>query len=180
MAVDDGVPNDGPTSGGDGDDIEGLNLTPRTSGPIKPRRRRKWRNIALLTGVAVAASFLLFQFLTNSTEYYCNVDEVGVKAGCSGTATLRLQGTVVPGTVQQANGQLDFALAFNGKTIQVHHQGDPQALFQPGIAVVLDGRLVNSTTFDSTQIMVKHSEKYVKEHPDRVTTPPTPTTVATH
>jgi cytochrome c-type biogenesis protein CcmE len=169
------------THGGDGQDIEGLevealNLTPRTTGPVKPRRRRKWRNIALLTAVAFAASFLLFEFLTNSTEYYCNVDEVGVKAGCSGTGQLRLQGTVVPGTVQTGNGELAFDLSFGGKTIQVHHQGDPQALFQPGIAVVLVGHLENSTLFDSNQIMVKHSEKYVKEHPDRVS--PTPSSVA--
>ncbi|MCU1346778.1 MAG: ccmE, partial [Acidimicrobiia bacterium] len=152
---------------------EGVNLTPRTSGPATPRRRRKRRNIALLTAVAFAASFLLFEFLTNSTEYYCNVDEVGVKAGCSGTASLRLQGTVVPGSVQQANGVLNFGLEFNHKTIQVHHQGDPQALFQPGIAVVLVGHLVDGTTFDSHEIMVKHSEKYEKEHPDRVSTPTT-------
>jgi cytochrome c-type biogenesis protein CcmE len=147
-----------------------INLTPRTSGPAQARPRRKWRNVALLTAVAVAAGFLLFQFLTNSTQYYCNVDEVGVKAGCSGTSSMRLQGTVVPGTVQQRDGQLDFALAFNNKTIQVHHHGDPEALFQPGIAVVLDGRLENSTTFNSAHIMVKHSEKYQKEHPDRVST----------
>ncbi len=156
------------TIGGDGQDIEGVNLAPRTSGPAKARPRRKWRNVALLSVVVFAAGFLLFQFLTNSTEYYCNVDEVGVKAGCSGEARLRLQGTVVPGTVQQSDGQLDFALAFGGKTIQVRHRGDPQALFQPGIAVVLDGRLVNPTTFDSSRIMVKHSEKYEEEHPDRV------------
>lgn len=156
-----------------GEGLDTLNLTPRTSGPAKPRRARRWRNIALLTAVSLAAGFLLFEFLTNSTEYYCNVDEVGVKAGCSGDASLRLQGTVVPGTVSESNGQLNFALEFNGKTIQVHHQGDPQALFQPGIAVVLVGHLEDSTTFSSHQIMVKHSEKYEKEHPDRVSTTPT-------
>ena len=150
-----------------------LNLTPRTSGPAKARRTRKWRNIALLSAVTFAAGFLMFEFLTNSTEYYCNVDEVGVKAGCSGDASLRLQGTVVPGTVQEANGQLNFDLEFGGKTISVRHQGDPQALFQPGIAVVLVGHLENPTTFASRQIMVKHSEKYEKEHPDRVSTPTT-------
>jgi cytochrome c-type biogenesis protein CcmE len=152
---------------------DALNLTPRTSGPRAPRKARKWRNIALLTAVTFAAGFLLFEFLTNSTEYYCNVDEVGVKSGCSGTARLRLQGTVVPGTVQDSNGLLNFDLAFGGKTIEVRHQGDPQALFQPGIAVVVVGHLVDATTFESNQIMVKHSEKYEKEHPDRVSTPTT-------
>jgi cytochrome c-type biogenesis protein CcmE len=162
-----------PDESADAGDFDDLNLTPRTSGPAQPRRARKWRNVALLTAVAFAAGFLLFEFLTNSTEYYCNVDEVGVKAGCSGTSSLRLQGTVVPGTVQEGNGQLDFALSFGGKTIQVRHQGDPQALFQPGIAVVLVGHLLNPNTFASHQIMVKHSEKSEKEHPDRVSTPTT-------
>ena len=50
--------------------------------------------------VTLAAGFLLFEFLTNSTEYYCNVDEVNVKSNCNAAHNLRVQGTVSKNTVR--------------------------------------------------------------------------------
>ena len=152
-----------------------IDLTPRASTPpAGSRRGRSWRNVALLTVVLVAASVLVFKFLTNATEYYCNVDELNVKAGCSGASRLRLQGTVVPGTVVNREGETDFTLSFNGKSVQVQNTGAPGALFREGIAVLVEGKLAAPDRFASDLIIVKHSEKYEKEHPDRVTTTSTP------
>ena len=147
-----------------------VDLTPRTPvAAVRPRRRRKWKNLSVLSVVLIATAVLVFKFLTNSTQYFCNVDEVGVKSGCMDTSSrFRLQGVVAPGTVKQTADEVDFALTYGGKTVQVHHQGDPSALFQPGIAVVVEGTMVGSDHFQSDLIMVKHSEKYEKEHPDRV------------
>ena len=76
------------------------------------------------------------------------------------------------GTVRDAGGTTAFNIASKGVVVPVSHTGDPPELFKPGIPVVLEGHF-DGDTFASDRIMVKHSEDYVAQHPDRVTVPPT-------
>jgi cytochrome c-type biogenesis protein CcmE len=53
--------------------------------------------------------------------------------------------------------------------VPVLHHGDPPEMFKPGIPVVLEGQFQGGTdTFSSDRILVKHSETYIAENPDRV------------
>jgi cytochrome c-type biogenesis protein CcmE len=149
-----------------------LDLTPRPDTPAARRRRKKnWPAVALLAIALIGVAVVLFEGLSNATSYYCNADVVGVKSGCSGTKRFRLQGEVVEGSVHAATvagGEVvDFSVAFNGKTIAVHHRGAPQELFKECIGVVLEGSLVDGT-FQSDTMLVKHSEQYSKANPSRL------------
>ncbi|MGE0305204.1 MAG: cytochrome c maturation protein CcmE [Acidimicrobiia bacterium] len=151
-----------------------MDLTPRDPGPGedddgegKKRKKRNYPAIALLAVAIIGVAVVLFFGLNNATSYYCNADEVGVKSGCSGTSRFRLQGQVVPGSVEEAANTVDFVVQFNGVKVPVHHSGEPADLFKECIGVVMVGSL-NGDVFDSDEMIIKHSEKYEKANPDRV------------
>jgi cytochrome c-type biogenesis protein CcmE len=157
-----------------------LDLTPRTSSASSASLRRRSRAqkvkvFALLGAVLVAGGFVMFQGLANATTYFCNADEVGVKSSCMPEDRFRLQGTAISESVRVEGDVTAFTVAFNGAEVPVRHIGDPPELFQQGvdnggIAVVLEGSMV-SDTFESTRMLVKHSEEYVEANPDRVSEP---------
>ncbi len=148
-----------------------MDLTPRDHGAetTSPRRRRPWGPMALLFVVLVAGSVIVVKFLTSAIDYYCNVDEIGVKNGCEAGRRLRVQGTVQAGSVATADGVTNFVIAFNGVEMPVHYDGEPGGIFQECIPVVVHGRLDESTrAFDGDRVEVKHSNEYVDEHSDRI------------
>jgi cytochrome c-type biogenesis protein CcmE len=133
-------------------------------------RGRLW----LAGGVVVAAlAFLVVQGLGNATLYFRTADEAVAQRESLGERRFRIQGDVVPGTVSSTADGVAFAIASNGVEVDVRHRGDPPELFQPGIPVVLEGRFQGGH-FASDRIMVKHSETYVADNPERVasTVPP--------
>lgn len=146
----------------------GLNLAPRSEvDTARKRRGLRWGPIVVLALVLVAGGVVITQFLGNSLDYYCNVDEVGVKATCSGDRTLRVQGTVEKGSLVKEDTQTRFIIAFNGKTLPVVYDGDPGGMFQECIPVVVRGR-VEANEFLGNQVEVKHSNEYVAENEDRI------------
>ena len=146
-----------------------MDLSPRDPNvaPAPRVRKRQWRYVALLAVVVVAGVVVVSQFLTSAIDYYCNVDEVGVKDGCDPSRRLRVQGTVEEGSVKQVLGATTFTLEFNGEKLAVAYDGDPGGIFQECIPVVAHGRL-NGDTFEANRIEVRHSNEYVAENSERV------------
>lgn len=127
-------------------------------------RTRLW----LAGAVIVAAlAFLLAQGLGNATLYFRTVDEAVAQRADLGDRRFRIQGDVVAGSVARAGDDVGFVLTANGSEVRVVHRGDPPELFRPGIPVVLEGRF-QGDRFASDRILVKHSETYTAEYPDRV------------
>jgi cytochrome c-type biogenesis protein CcmE len=128
--------------------------------------------------VGAALIFLIVQGLGNATLYFRTADEAVAQRQALGTKRFRIEGTVVAGTVRQTGDDVSFSIENKGATVPVVHRGDPPELFKPGIPVVLEGRF-QGDHFASDRILVKHSETYIAEHPDRVTTTvPGPTAAA--
>ena len=129
-------------------------------------RRRLW-----LAGVVVVAAlgFLVFQGLGNATLYFRTADEAVAQREQLGDRRFRIEGDVVDGSVRQTGNDVSFTLTKNAVEVPVQHKGDPPELFRPGIPVVLEGRFQGGH-FSSDRILVKHSETYVAENPERVTT----------
>lgn len=148
-----------------------MDLTPRTSSdnaPLAPRKRnRKWTYVAMLVVVASAGGIIVTQFLTSAIDFYCNVDEIGVRAGCEANRRLRVQGVVVEKSLKSAAGKTSFVLEFNNRSVDVMYNGDPGGIFQECIPVVAHGQLVGEV-FEANRIEVKHSNQYVAENPDRI------------
>jgi cytochrome c-type biogenesis protein CcmE len=128
-------------------------------------RGRLW-----IAGVVVVAAlgFLVFQGLGNATLYFRTADEAVAQRAELGDRRFRIEGDVVDGSVQQVGNDVSFILTSKNVEVPVRHKGDPPELFRPGIPVVLEGRF-QGDHFSSDRIMVRHSETYVAENPERVT-----------
>ena len=155
----------------DEDDVDGLDLTPRQAPPVgggDAGRGRRTAVIAVLGLLAVALVFMAYQGLSNASVFFRNADEAVAERDTLGDRRFRLQGTVVDGSVEPDAGSGRFAVSFNDVDVDVVHRGDPPELFQPGIPVVLEGSWSQTDeTFESDRILVKHSEEYEAENPNR-------------
>ena len=147
-----------------------IDLSPRDpvdpAAPVRPRRR-KWMPIVVLGLVIVAGGVVVSQFLTSAVDYYCNVDEVGVRDGCDPERRIRLQGTVDEGSISQVGNATVFTISFNGATIPVEYDGEPGGIFKECIPVVVHGVIENDTLLGD-RVEVKHSDEYVAVNDERV------------
>ena len=153
-------------------DVE-TDLSPRT-GPdtAVPRRTggRRWMPIIVLGLVLVAGGVIVTQFLRSAVDYYCNVDEVGVRSGCDEDRRLRIQGVVERGTVVTDAGDTEFVISFNDVSVPVHYDGEPGGIFKECLPVVVHGRFDGaSATFLGDRVEVRHSDEYVAVNDDRLT-----------
>ena len=147
-----------------------MDLSPREAVPSAPRVRRgkRWPAVAVLVLVLIGGGVVLTKFLTSSIDYYCNVDELGVKDGCDDGRRLRVQGNVEEGTISQEGTTTVFLIAFNGVEKRVRYEGDPGGVFQECVPVVVHGRLSADGVFDGDRIEVKHSNEYEAKNTDRL------------
>ena len=144
---------------------EPLDLAPRPE--ASPRRRRRRLVPMLVLGASiVGGGIVVAQFLGSAIDYYCNVDEIGVREGCDESRRLRVQGNVEQGSLDKRAGFTTFVLEFNGTRLAVDYEGDPGGVFQECIPVVAHGRIVDGD-FLATRIEVRHSNEYEAQNADR-------------
>jgi cytochrome c-type biogenesis protein CcmE len=146
---------------------------------LHPGRRLLAIGAAVL--VVAGLGFLTFQLLGSSAEYFRNVDEAVAQQDDLGDRRFRLQGRVVPASVEPTADGVRFELEHNCVLAAVQHRGDPPELFDnPWIPVVVVGswqdepaQLVFGTddhVFHSDQLIVKHTNEYAAANSERVQT----------
>ncbi len=140
-----------------------LDLTPKVR--TSPRgSRAKLRNWVLIGSVVLVLGFVLFKALSSASVYFYNVDEAIEQKAELADRTFRMQGVVVSEPSTDATGVLSFEVSFNDVNAEIRHIGEePTDLFELGMPVVVEGRW-NGRVFESTQILIKHSETYVAEN----------------
>lgn len=117
-----------------------------------------------------ALAFLLVR-VGDAAVYFKTTKEAVAQKDELGTRRFRIEGKVVPGSVTTAGAKADQTVRFSieeaGVRVRVIHAGDAPDLFQDGIPVVLEGHW-SGDHFASDRILVKHSEQYRADNPDRV------------
>lgn len=132
-------------------------------------RSRRLRLGVVLALVMGASAFMLVKVLDGATTYFLNADEAVAQRDDLGTKRIRLQGTVVAGSVTQAGSEVSFDVEYHCAVVHVRHEGDPPELFKPGIPVVLEGAFAEgSDVYESDRILVKHTSEYRKTEGDRL------------
>ncbi len=129
-----------------------------------PQTRRAWVVAAV---VLAALGFVIFRGLGDATLYFKTADEAVRDRDSLGNRRFRIEGTVVQGSIDPKGSDVAFRIEHNGANVTVLHHGDPPQLFREGIPVVLEGRF-EGERFASDRIMVKHTEQYRAENPERV------------
>ncbi len=113
--------------------------------------RAAWKIVLSVVVVVGAVSSLVFFSSMEGAEYYKHVDEVVANPGPWKGKTLRVQGFVVPGSIEQgkADHALDFRFRIETKPpqkpgeISATYHGLVPDTFKSGSAVVLTGKLTD-------------------------------------
>jgi len=125
--------------------------------------RRLWIGTAV---ILAALGFIVFQGLGNATVFFKTAEEAVRDKAELGDRRFRIEGVVVDEPVPRGN-DVSFQIESDAVRVDVVHAGDPPELFKKGIPVVLEGRW-SGDHYASDRIMVKHTESYRVDNPDRV------------
>jgi cytochrome c-type biogenesis protein CcmE len=123
------------------------------------------RKVAIAITLAVilgAFGYLLYGGIGENIVYFLTPKELLARGANAYDVPIRLGGQVVPGSVQWNAEAVDlrFTVTDGERVVAVHSRGAPPQMFRGGIGVVVEGRYGRSGTFESTNLMVKHSNEY--------------------
>jgi cytochrome c-type biogenesis protein CcmE len=123
--------------------------------------RRRWT----MLGVAVVAAtfaWLLYGGIDKNVVFFLTPKELLDKGTAAIDVPVRLGGQVKPGSVKWDEKSLDLHFSVKDDTaeIAVQSKGTPPQMFRDGMGVVVEGRYGRDGVFQSTGLMVKHSNEY--------------------
>lgn len=121
----------------------------------------RWSAVAAV--LAACAGYLVYSATGSSAEYYQTVSEVRAHPG---SGDVRVLGVVQEG-VQRSNGGLDvrFTESEGGASMPVQYHGTVPDIFQPGIDVVVEGRLGPDGVFHARTLLAKCPSRFSSSQP---------------
>lgn len=136
---------------------------------VKGRRRATLAVAAVI--ILAAFGFLLYGGIDRNVVFFLTPQELLSRGPSAYDVPVRLGGLVAPGSVKWDPDKLDLRFVVmdsGGQSVNVHSTGAPPQMFRDGMGVVVEGRYNRSGVFESTNLMVKHSNEYRKpEHGGR-------------
>ena len=126
------------------------------------KHKRRIGMIAALIVVLSAFGYLVYGGIGDNLVFFWTPGEVLAKGNDAYDVPIKLGGQVVPGSVKWDAQTLDlrFTLQDVDGRIDVHAKKAPPAMFREGQGVIVEGRLTRAGVFESTNLMVKHSNEY--------------------
>ena len=133
--------------------------------------RRKSALVVAAVILIAAFAFLLYGGIDKNVVFFLTPNELLARGTEAYDVPVRLGGLVQPGSVKWDADKLDLRFVVmdsGGQSVNVHSSGAPPQMFRDGMGVVVEGRYHRSGVFESTNLMVKHSNEYRKpEHGER-------------
>src|ERR1700761_5496113 len=124
------------------------------------KRRRLYFAAALVAAGGVLAVAIVYQLGHNGLFFY-NPSEIASKHVEPGIA-FRIGGLVEKASVRHGSGaDVRFVVTDGARKVPVDFAGVLPALFREGQGVVATGALDGSGTFNATEVLAKHDEKYM-------------------
>lgn len=112
----------------------------------------------LVLAVVAAVALVATASAKDTLTYYRTPSEV-LAAGHRGEA-VRLEGTVVKGSVHQSGTTIRFRVTDGKKTVDVLCHATPPSTFRAGQAAVVQGRLDATGVFLGSSVVVRHDNEY--------------------
>jgi len=129
------------------------------------------RKLAIVAVVGIIGTFawLLYGGLDKNVVYFWTPKELIAKGDAGFEKPVRLGGQVKPGTVKWDDKTLDLRFVITDvdgvSDIAVHSKGAPPQMFRDAMGVVVEGRYGRDKVFQSSSLMVKHSNEYKAPKP---------------
>lgn len=136
-----------------------------------PRNNRKRGIVAGIAVIVAAFGYLIYGGLDKNVVYFLTPKELLAKGADGVDVPVRLGGQVKPGSVKWNDASLDlsFTVTDGSGDIAVHSRGAPPQMFRDGMGVVVEGRYHHDGVFNSTNLIVKHSNEYRPPKPGEAT-----------
>ena len=128
---------------------------------MSPKKRRRLYFAASIVLASGGAAWLTLSALKDNVIFFRSPTEVTALHVQPGV-TFRIGGLVTAHSVSHGSGaEIRFTVTDNRVTVPVVYRGVLPALFREGQGVVATGALDEAGTFQATDIMAKHDEKYM-------------------
>ena len=128
---------------------------------MTPKKRRRLAFAAALLAAGVVLAGAIIYELGQNTEYFRSPSDIVANKVSPGIA-FRLGGLVEDKSVRHGNGaDVTFVVTDGKGTVPVQYTGVLPALFREGQGVVAQGALNAGGTFEATEVLAKHDEKYM-------------------
>ena len=128
---------------------------------MSPKKRRRLYFAAAILLATGGATWLILGALKNNVIFFrspTDVAQLKVRPG----VTFRIGGLVAEHSVTHGAGaEVRFVITDKRGTVPVVFRGVLPALFREGQGVVATGSLDRNGTFEATDILAKHDEKYM-------------------
>lgn len=135
------------------------------------RGRRRSALVVAAVILLGAFGFLLYGGIDSNVVFFLTPQELLARGTAAYDVPVRLGGLVQPGSVKWDAATMDLRFVVTdsgGEAVTVHSTGAPPQMFRDGMGVVVEGRYSRDGVFQSTSLMVKHSNEYRKpEHGGR-------------
>ncbi len=130
------------------------------------RGRRRAAIAVAVVLVLGTFGFLIWGGIDQNVVFFLTPKELVARGNAAYDVPVRLGGQVEPGSVKWDAQRLDlrFVLTDGTDTVGVHSTGAPPQMFRDGMGVVVEGKYRRDGVFESTNLMVKHSNEY---HPPK-------------
>ena len=128
--------------------------------PAAAPRRGIRRQRRLLVGgciVLAALAYLAFTVTRASAVYYLTVPELYAKGVAAEQRPVRVSGVVDAGSIERDPNSFvtRFTASDAGGSLPVSYQGPVPDIFQPGIQVVVEGKLGSDGVFHASSLLTK-------------------------
>jgi len=150
-----------------------MNVPEQNGGPANPgapaganaraKRKPKAGFVAAIIVLAGVFSWLIWGGLDSNVVYFLEPHELLAKGTSGMNVPVRLGGQVRPGSVKwtEATSDLQFDITdTTGLVIHVKSTGVPPQMFREGMGVVVEGRFGSDSVFQSSELIIKHSNEY--------------------
>lgn len=125
-------------------------------------KRRVFLVVAL---VAIALGVLIYDGVRSAAVYYVTVSELRARGPEATHVPVRVAGTVAPGSIRRAGGEVRFVLAEGSARLPVVYRGVLTDLFKDGAPVVVEGTLQPDGVFGARVLLAKCPTKYERAAP---------------
>ena len=124
---------------------------------------RKRATLAIAAAIVLGVfGYLMLGGLDQNVVFFLTPQELLAKGDKGYDIPVRLGGMVSAGSVKWDADKLDLRFVVNdGKgSVTVHSHGAPPQMFRDGMGIVVEGRYRRDGVFESSNLMVKHSNEY--------------------
>lgn len=128
---------------------------------MNPKKRRRLLFVIALLVAVGGSTALVLTALKDNVLYFYSPSDVFAKHVVSGRS-FRIGGLVEPDSLKHGKGaDVRFVVTDGKAKVPVEFSGVLPALFREGQGVVALGALDKEGTFDATEVLAKHDEKYM-------------------